>query len=399
MVQIAEPGRPYEYVPLAVKARTARRAIGNNNKSRYLARSVQPATPAPSEFTNDSIALVFVTTWSNAWQETYDRATMQVFEQWCRAAPEDLVVIPAAFGNTAANATVDDADLWLRPFSAQQVLSMSLVPKPEPLQQALFGNKRCDPTSCFALYLEQSAAYFRAVGRRCFERAKLCQFAYAPLGRPWSAMQAILAYHTTPPDAHHLTPTLLAHPAAHTLFVTFVRRDTRRRLSNLDELLAACERWSPAEGTGARLRVACVAVSFRSGLVASAPAIRRTDVLVGPHGAEMVNAFGMHAGASVLEVMPVHRRVYPCDKFKHDFAMEPRALHHYTAQSRNASYATSTTRPHAGTYNSDLYLPPAVLEAALQHVIDVGGDPARYRFRTFEVLCSAYRPNTIIVRV
>ena len=99
---------------------------------------------------------------------------------------------------------------------------------------------------------------------------------------------------------------------------------------------------------------------------------------------EMVNAFGMHAGASVLEVMPVHRRVYPCDKFKHDFAMEPRALHHYTAQSRNASYATSTTRPHAGTYNSDLYLPPAVLEAALQHVIDVGGDPARYRFRTFE---------------
>ena len=64
--------------------------------------------------------------------------------------------------------------------------------------------------------------------------------------------------------------------------------------------------------------------------------------------------------------------------------MEPRTLLHYTAQSHNASYATSTARPHAGTYNSDLHLPPAVLEAALQRVVDVNGDPARYRFRTFE---------------
>ena len=80
----------------------------------------------------------------------------------------------------------------------------------------------------------------------------------------------------------------------------------------------------------------------------------------------------------------MHTRGCPCDKFRQVFGMEPRTLHHYTAQSRNASYATSTTRPLAGTYNSDLHLPPAVLEAALQHVVDVGGDPARYRFRTFE---------------
>ena len=120
---------------------------------------------------------------------------------------------------------------------------------------------------------------------------------------------------------------------------------------------------APGDVAAARLRVACVAVSFRAGLVASAPAIRRTDVLVGPHGADMTNALGMHAGASVLEVIPVHTRGCPCDKFRQVFGMEPRTLHHYTAQSRNASYATSTTRPLAGTYNSDLYLPPAVLEA------------------------------------
>ena len=74
MVQIASPHQPYEYVPLAVAARTARRST-LSNRSRFLAPGVQPAAPAPSEFANDSIALAFVTTWSNAWQETYHRAT------------------------------------------------------------------------------------------------------------------------------------------------------------------------------------------------------------------------------------------------------------------------------------------------------------------------------------
>ena len=191
-----------------------------------MARSVQPATPAPSGCANDSIALAFVTTWSNAWQETYHRATMQVFEQWCRAAPEDLVVIPAAFGNTAANATVDDAELWLRPFSAQQVLSMSLVPKPEPLQQALFGNKRCDPTSCFALH-PSNPPPTSSSGRPPLLRARkalpVCVRAALRPAVVGDAGHPRLPHDAA--DAHHLTPTLLAHPAAHTLFVTFVRRE------------------------------------------------------------------------------------------------------------------------------------------------------------------------------
>ena len=74
----------------------------------------------------------------------------------------------------------------------------------------------------------------------------------------------------------------------------------------------------------------------------------------------------------------MHTRGCPCDKFKQVFGMEPRTLHHYTAQSRNVvrDVDDATTRGHA---NSDLYLPPAVLEAL--HVVYVGGDPARYRFR------------------
>ena len=153
MVQIASPHQPYEYVPL--RPPRGRRGAHLSNRSRFWCPA-QPAAPAPSEFANWSIALAFVTTWSNAWQETYHRATIQVFEQWCRAAPEDLV-IPAAFGNTDANATVDDVDLWLRPFSAQPVLSMSLVPKPEPLQKPSLGIN--------AAIRHRACAVPRAVGR------------------------------------------------------------------------------------------------------------------------------------------------------------------------------------------------------------------------------------------
>lgn len=68
--------------------------------------------------------------------------------------------------------------------------------------------------------------------------------------------------------------------------------------------------------------------------------------------------------------------------FQNLFAMERRVFH-YTASSNNASYATSRERGVAGTFHSDLVLPPAVLEAALSHVLRVGGELSAYRFRSF----------------
>ena len=62
----------------------------------------------------------------------------------------------------------------------------------------------------------------------------------------------------------------------------------------------------------------------------------------------------------------------------------PRALHHYTLSSGNASHATSTERGLAGTYSSDLYVSPLALGAALAHVVHVNGSAERYRFRDFK---------------
>ena len=44
--------------------------------------------------------------------------------------------------------------------------------------------------------------------------------------------------------------------------------------------------------------------------------LARTDVLILPHGADLINGFALHAAASVVEVMPVHQYGCPCDMYR-----------------------------------------------------------------------------------
>ena len=129
MLQLAAPGRPYTYVPLAVCASRAMRSLRpSSNRSVFEVHAVQPEAPASF---SDTTALAFVTTWANAWQETFHRAVSQVFEEWCRVggaqgrAEPGMVVVPAAYGGTSPRAS-DDKELWLRPFSEAAVWPMSL---------------------------------------------------------------------------------------------------------------------------------------------------------------------------------------------------------------------------------------------------------------------------------
>ena len=129
MLQLAAPGRPYTYVPLAVCASKAMRSLRpSSNRSVFEVHAVQPEAPASF---SDTTALAFVTTWANAWQETFHRAVSQVFEEWCRVggaqgrAEPGMVVVPAAYGGTSPRAS-DDKELWLRPFSEAAVWPISL---------------------------------------------------------------------------------------------------------------------------------------------------------------------------------------------------------------------------------------------------------------------------------
>ena len=76
MLQLAAPGTPYAYVPLAVCASRAMRSLRpSSNRSVFEVHAVQPEAPASF---SDATALAFVTTWANAWQETFHRAVSQV---------------------------------------------------------------------------------------------------------------------------------------------------------------------------------------------------------------------------------------------------------------------------------------------------------------------------------
>ena len=69
------------------------------------------------------------------------------------------------------------------------------------------------------------------------------------------------------------------------LRVVFIQREGRRRLANLDEHVAVCNSWRPpARAQGDGLKVHCRAHSFKQGLKANIPLLRKTDVLIGPHG-------------------------------------------------------------------------------------------------------------------
>ena len=221
--------------------------------------------------------------------------------------------------------------------------------------------------------------------------------------RPWSLMQLLAAHHAGPapaslsPQMHMLSCNASAAdnsgmeisggPGEDTwhgqpcLRVVYIRRLGRRRLRNIAEHVAACNEWrSRLPNTP---RTICVAHSFDEGLKANLPLLRRTDVLIGPHGADMTNAFALHAGASVVELLPPIRSGCPCTMYQRMFAAEPQVFH-YTASTTNKSHATRTGPANIhGTYSSDFIVPVSVTERILEHVVLVGGRPENFRTADF----------------
>ena len=95
------------------------------------------------------------------------------------------------------------------------------------------------------------------------------------------------------------------------VYVFVDRRGSRRKLWNLGALVRQCQHWRGA-------RIVCSSADFGGGLTERAvgDAILRTDVLVSPHGADLVNGFGLHDGASVVEVVPPYTKGCPCHIFQ-----------------------------------------------------------------------------------
>ena len=382
-VVLGAPGRLSDYLPLAISAKAALTSDG-----RFVKRHVQPK---PTIFSEEA-ALAFFTTWSTAFQETFTRATIQVMEHWCAtpSARHGLTIIPPFW-------TPTDSRRWLSAFAGGvSVQPLALMPTPMSIQHSLWDTS-CNAT-CLAAYRKDSNAFFAARQKpNCFKQVDVCDFSsFAAMpgrSRPWSTMQAIGAHLAGLPHAQSLKPHLLGCESRNSsthdnqtlpcpLRVLFVIRHGRRRLSNLDELLTACTAFLPhAKRRFGALRTECMAYSFAGGIELALPLLRTVDVVVGPHGADLINALALHAGASVVEVLPVKRYGCPCLFFKYLFSNEPDKIFHYQAASTNATFASGPSRK---TFHGDVALPPSVMLAALTHIVNVGGRPSRYHYKRFE---------------
>ena len=71
------------------------------------------------------------------------------------------------------------------------------------------------------------------------------------------------------------------------LHIVFADRKGRRKLRNIVDLVAACNRWKLPPPHG-HLAVNCSAHDFGVGLIASLPTLWRADVLVVSHGADIL---------------------------------------------------------------------------------------------------------------
>ena len=287
--------------------------------------------PATEPIFSPHHALLFTTAYPSSFPEVFFRSVMNVFEYSCLHPDRDLRLRPTFWSIEYAN--------LLKPFSRHAVQPLALFPysDPKPEYEGAVFNIRADVArtdrQVIQAYANASYQFFRdRKGAQCHSEAHVCDFSIPPSGeevfkrlRPWATMQAILAYArghalvTAPPDPTRVrlracdVSGASAGDESCKLRIAFVDRRRYRRLVNLAELVSACNAWQP-------LSVICETVDLSAGLQGSVHLLQAIDVLISPHGGDLLNALALHSGASVVEILPVTMKGCPCDFFSKLFA-------------------------------------------------------------------------------
>ena len=257
-------------------------------------------------------------------------------------------------------------------------------------------------------YVNASYQFFRErQGTQCYSAAHVCDFSLPPSGqeifkhlRPWATMQAVLAHawSLAPSDAARARlrscDGIGATDESCKLRIAFVRRKRYRQLLNLAELVSACNAWQP-------LSVTCEVVDLSVGLQGSARLLRAVDVLISPHGGDLLNALALHSGASVVEILPVSQKGCPCDFFgkifgtgaHHADSNDAGMVFHYRVPATSsmpnklgcqiAGFSCMSSRgaaPAAAkkSFNDDITLEWSALLPVLDAIQTVAGNATRY---------------------
>ena len=336
------PRKHYSYLPLAFGASHASKSASQEESLRWSHRlDLHSSFERPSR-----PVLAFFSTWAYNAGETWVRVLPFLHEIASRIDGGKLhrlipAMVPDGLRPLFEPFTDSLEPLALWPFDADASNGTKAITW---LSDRLF-TMRGTPTQLREHQQRSAAMFARRQPNRCFTSALVCDL-YSDMDpmhlrtarravRPWATMQAIVSHHGLQhPDAgaYRLRACEGRVSPACPLKVAFEYR-TRRRILNMDELIHECNRW----GQAAAVVVECSARSFYNGLVAGS-SLGDVDVLVSPHGAGMINSLQMHAGSSVVEVVPVHRAGCPCDSLPNLLSMEPR-IRHYQLSTNNVSYA------------------------------------------------------------
>ena len=170
-------------------------------------------------------------------------------------------------------------------------------------------------------------------------------------------------------------------PHLRVLLLNRTRTKFSRSLANLHQLLDRCTAARPREWPMG-WRVSCAAHEFGAGsLAADVHAARSADVLVGTHGAGLVNAFFMRDGAVLVEARPYRfEGTWPDRYFRALTALEQRIFY---LQVSAASAALSIPRPKDDVSVWDardhaVHLPWKTLKEVLQAAISLNSSRTRY---------------------
>lgn len=379
----AQPGRYCSYNATISGVGAAAKCIGDNDEGDGIPRwrSIDPSATASAVWRADRrrFGLVFWPIYAAGFSEAFGNNALPLHQlHIARWLPPDGELLPASSWH----------DYWFQPFTGGGAL--------QTLQR---------------LELRRET--------RCYRQLAVCQLASFVFDRtfhsdshwrPWDAMQHVVAH--TPAlraEALRMASTwrrpqlrLVAAAAAAAnsaavgtgqgsgasdgaLRVVIIKRPGRRKLANAAQLARS---FNGTSLLGVPLATSLHTFGGMGGLVHDARVMRGTDVLIGPHGADLLNGLCMHAGASLVEARGhlFTRALGVWVSWYEDFYAFDHVVHHYAYElGLNETLGAARLQARLGrplsphdTWNLNMELPPRKLRHALEAIIDVNGQPSRY---------------------
>ena len=356
---------------------------------------------------SDCVALYWVPTWAFSFADSFVSSLVPIDELQSAGLLDDRVLLRP--------------DLWAWPRSKNPVYRMIGSLSSQQIRSSRETAPPCQDDTARRVLQRAAIAPSRELRQcrpHCFEKVVICQFrstfdAYEPPMAPWRAGQRVAASVLSgePQDAasaltmgHNkvasrvgarryryrgfrpevATEGISSRSAPHMLRVLFVNRTRTkfsRSLANLPELLDQCVRAKPRSWPRGWV-VGCATHEFGTGnLAADVRAARSADVLVGTHGAGLINSFFMRHGGVLIEVRPYHfEGSWPDKYFRALTSLEKRILY---LQVSSGSPGLSIPRPNENVSVWDardhaVILPWRTLKDALQVALHLNGSRDRY---------------------